>query len=136
MKSSCCCCGSNFDTRKEMKAHNNACSSMPGIERVIDFKKKHKRKPMNKALRYYVWNNTFGERVAYGPCCCCSREITQQTFEVGHVISVANGGRDNFDNLRTVCRACNSSMGSKDMDVWKAEHFGDLTKPWWDRFTK
>ena len=118
----CTCCGVWFKTKLHLRRHSKVCSDMQGIEKTSKFKKK--RTPLNKALRYSVWNSTFGERIAFGPCCCCRREVTQQTFEVGHVVAVAKGGQDAFDNLRVVCRTCNASMGSTNMDDWKSAMWG------------
>lgn len=76
-----------------------------------------------KARREAVWNRYFGERVGVGHCQCCRREITQQSFECGHVVAVAAGGSGGLENLRPVCRACNRSMGTLDMETFKRQTF-------------
>ena len=86
-------------------------------------KGKSRRKPLNYATRMSVWNVTFGEDIAFGQCYCCKRKVTQQDFEAGHVISVANKGSDHITNLRVVCRKCNLSMGVQDMNVFRDTHF-------------
>lgn len=76
----------------------------------------HARTGIPKTVRVTLWNRTFGERNGVGHCHCCMREITQQNFECGHVIAVANGGSDTLDNLRPLCVMCNRSMGTENMD--------------------
>lgn len=43
----------------------------------------------------------------------CSNLITSDNFECGHIISHANNGKINLDNLKPICRTCNASMSSK-----------------------
>ena len=88
----------------------------------IDFKKP-KRKKLSQTVRFALWNNTFGERVGVGQCNCCSREVTQQSFEAGHVLSVAHGGSNALSNLKVICRACNASMGTTHLDEFKRLYF-------------
>jgi hypothetical protein len=76
---------------------------------------KKRRKTIPKAVRDQVWNLAFGETSGAGPCTCCSRTVTQQSFECGHVTSVARGGLDIPGNMRPLCRACNRSMREEDM---------------------
>jgi HNH endonuclease len=75
-----------------------------------------RRKSLPKATRLAVWNRFFGERVGVGTCQCCKREVTQQSFECGHVVAACNGGSDEVVNLRPLCRTCNRSMGASHMD--------------------
>lgn len=77
-----------------------------------------------KALREALWNRTFGPEQAVGHCHVCSRKVTMQDFEAGHVVARARGGHAALDNLRPVCRACNRSMGACDMTEFKDRHFG------------
>ena len=93
------------------------------LEELLKEKGKTRRKPLNYATRMSVWNVTFGEDIAIGQCYCCKRKVTQQDFEAGHVVSVANNGSDHLTNLRVVCRKCNLSMGVQDMTVFRDTHF-------------
>lgn len=79
------------------------------------------------ALRFAVWNRDFGMREAVGACWCCGREITVQAFEAGHIVAAARGGLATLDNLRCVCATCNRSMGARNMDEFRAAHFGSGT---------
>lgn len=85
-------------------------------ETQIKPKEKYKQK-LSTVLRFAVWNNTIGQKVAVHKCLCCnSNEISQQNFQCGHVISRFNGGEDVIDNLVPICGTCNGSMGTADMD--------------------
>jgi 5-methylcytosine-specific restriction endonuclease McrA len=68
------------------------------------------------ALRAALWNDRFGEREGVGHCACCSKEVTQQCFHAGHVVSVAEGGATTLENLVVLCALCNTSMGAKSFD--------------------
>jgi len=73
------------------------------------------RKSLGKALQNAVWNEWIGEKNGAGPCLCCKKEVTHQSFEYGHVLAVAHGGTNMFDNLRIVCIPCNRSMKDEHM---------------------
>jgi hypothetical protein len=51
--------------------------------------------------------------------CCKVNEITQMNFACGHVESEHNGGVPTAENLRPICTTCNSSMGVRNMRVYK-----------------
>ena len=38
------------------------------------------------------------------------------SFNCGHIIAEANGGKVIVSNLKPICQNCNSSMGTKNMD--------------------
>ncbi len=98
---------------------------------IVYVAKKTERKKLPKALRLAVWNKFFTDRAGVGRCTACNREITQQSFEAGHVVAACAGGRDDIDNLKPVCAPCNRSMGSQNMEDFIRTHLrtrsGDLT---------
>lgn len=112
---------------RTFSAHRSAASStsmplLPG--------KASPRKPASSttsslplAVRRAVWNQACGEDAGKGACFCCSGQVTQHTFECGHVQPRSKGGSDMLDNLRVLCRACNRSMGSRDLLEFKAKYF-------------
>ena len=74
------------------------------------------RRPLPSCVRDSVWNHYIGEDINKHRCLCCKKVlITNRKFEVGHVISVKDGGTDEINNLRPICSPCNHSMGSKNM---------------------
>jgi hypothetical protein len=68
-------------------------------------------------VKRLVWNKYFGESVGKSKCYCCNiTDITQMTFNCGHVIAEKNGGGIEVENLRPICQNCNSSMRTMNMD--------------------
>ena len=82
---------------------------------------KTKKKAVPKVVRDLSWNRWIGEDVAKHKCMCCEiNEIRMNSFQCGHVIAEANGGKTTVDNLRPICSACNLSMGTENMYEFKA----------------
>jgi len=74
------------------------------------------RKTLPSSVRDSIWNHYIGEDINKHRCLCCKKVlITNRKFEVGHVISVKEGGTDEINNLRPICSPCNHSMGTKNM---------------------
>lgn len=80
------------------------------------------RKSIPKSLKKDLWKNHFGNNFK-GRCFCCKKEIMRDKFEVGHYISVANGGSDNLNNLRPICFDCNRSMGQINMQEFISQYY-------------
>lgn len=79
-------------------------------------KKKDKKQNIPKVLKDNVWNKYIGVETGQTKCLCCkTNNITQANFHCAHVISEANGGTLNIDNLRPICSNCNLSMGVDNM---------------------
>jgi hypothetical protein len=101
-----------------MKTHadKSGASVMPMHER---------RKQIPKHVKTLVWNKYIGEEVASATCTCCrSTQISVRHFHCGHVIAESVGGNTNVNNLRPICAACNSSMGTQSMNEFSTEFFG------------
>ena len=83
---------------------------------VID-KKPKKKKPISAAIKRLVWNTHIGEDIGKHKCLCCkTTDITQMSFNCGHIIAEANGGDLIVSNLKPICQNCNSSMGTRNMN--------------------
>jgi Protein of unknown function DUF262/HNH endonuclease len=82
------------------------------------------RKSIPKSIRNRVWTKFFGEEEA-GCCQVCEREITLKSWECGHVLAAAAGGKETLDNLRPICRSCNREMGTQHMDEFKERYYSD-----------
>jgi hypothetical protein len=83
----------------------------------------YKTTKLNAALRNSVWNTYIGVEAGTSVCYCCGLEpISRANFACGHVISRNQGGPDTVPNLRPVCVACNSSMGTKNMKAFALEN--------------
>jgi 5-methylcytosine-specific restriction endonuclease McrA len=67
------------------------------------------RKPLSASTRFAVWRRD-------GFCCTyCGRSgiDDQITLEVDHILAVVDGGSDDFKNLTTACKACNTNKGPR-----------------------
>ncbi len=78
---------------------------------------KKKKKAISATIKKLVWNTNIGEEIGKSKCMCCkSTDITQMSFNCGHVVAEANGGETIVSNLKPICQNCNSSMGTKNMN--------------------
>jgi hypothetical protein len=73
------------------------------------------RVQITKALRAKVWNSP----LVAGKCYCCDDEISNTTFECGHIVPITLGGKTTADNLRAICRQCNADMGTRNLEEYK-----------------
>lgn len=81
------------------------------------------RKSIPKQIKDQVWDTYAGKDNGICMCFCCEKkELRQSSFHAGHIQSVAEGGTDTIDNLRPICRSCNLSMGTQNMNEYK-EHY-------------
>ena len=67
-----------------------------------------------------LWSIHFGDSV-YGKCYCCGSSITRRTCQMGHVVPSMMYGPNTYENLRPVCRTCNTMMGTVNLEAFKAE---------------
>ena len=79
--------------------------------------KTYKKKSVIPAvIKNSLWQKYFNESTT-GKCCSCNIEnISRGNFDCGHIISEHNGGLVTIDNLKPICRLCNSSMSTMNMD--------------------
>lgn len=78
------------------------------------------RKAIPKKIRGEAWKIQFGDSTK-GACFCCKKLLDVfDDWHAGHIVSHTNGGKDTADNLRPVCGSCNLSMGTENMDAFKA----------------
>jgi len=54
-----------------------------------------------------------------GTCYVCTRNLRIDNFEAGHIISEANGGIIHIDNLKPLCKPCNTSCATDNLDEFK-----------------
>jgi len=84
------------------------------------------RKTIPQKIRQDLWKQYYGENYN-SLCLICKQHISTTNFEVGHIISVANGGPDFINNLRPICRDCNRSMGTENMDEYKKKYYPSIS---------
>jgi hypothetical protein len=95
----------------------------PKDEKSINKKNTHKtvknanKKKISAAVKRLVWNTNIGEDIGKSKCMCCeSTDITQLSFNCGHIVAEAKGGATIVSNLKPICQNCNSSMGTINMN--------------------
>jgi len=86
--------------------------------------KRKRKKSIPKKKRQEVWTANNGESLSINCFCCNNQELNGMgAWECGHIISEANGGNLDTDNLKPICSGCNKSMGSKNMDDYMKEFY-------------
>ena len=95
-------------------------------------KEKKVKKPKEKipaSVKNTLWSQHF-PNVLEGKCKCCQTEvISRNNFDCGHIISEKEGGKIHLDNLKPICRSCNSSMGTQNMTDYMIKYgFDKISK--------
>ena len=78
------------------------------------------KKTIPHSIKKRVWVAMFQEQ-EIDECPLCRNILKRDVnngWQCGHIISEANGGRTELDNLRPICQSCNSSMGSRNWDEY------------------
>jgi hypothetical protein len=100
----------------EIKSELDNIKILP-VKKEKDIKSKTKKKSISSTIKKLVWNTNISEDIGKAKCLCCkSTDITQLSFNCGHIIAEANGGETIVSNLKPICQNCNSSMGTKNMN--------------------
>jgi 5-methylcytosine-specific restriction endonuclease McrA len=94
----------------------------PIIKADTPTKKRVKKEKIPATLKNIVWHKYF-ETSLTGLCQCCKVEnISKAIFDAGHIISEKNGGQVVLENLKPICKLCNSSMGKTNMDEFMKKY--------------
>jgi len=81
------------------------------------------KKKISQLMKRRVWAKHIGEEIGKHKCLCCNMtDITQLTFNCGHIVAEAKGGELTIENLIPICQSCNSSMGTHNLNEYKALH--------------
>lgn len=72
-----------------------------------------------KQMKRMVWKSTFGETQTSCKVKGCKEKISWWTFEAGHDLAEAKGGKIELSNLRPICRGCNNSMKTLSYNEWE-----------------
>lgn len=70
------------------------------------------------SIRKQIWLKYNGDTIDNGKCFVCQMKLSYDQFECGHVIPESLGGACIADNLRPVCKKCNSDMGQMNLDLY------------------
>jgi hypothetical protein len=102
--------------QEQIKEPTKEAVKEPIIKPDTSTKKRVKKEKIPATLKNIVWHKYF-ESSLTGLCQCCKVEnISKAIFDAGHIISEKNGGQVVLDNLKPICKLCNSSMGKTNMD--------------------
>jgi len=82
-----------------------------------------KRESIPKAIKSQLWERVFGEAFS-GKCQLCSEQfkVISSLWHASHIISHAQGGSDNIENLTILCASCNLSMGTMSFPEYKSKY--------------
>jgi hypothetical protein len=109
-KDKCKKCAKEFTlkTLNKNKGFCGKCSNTKGIT----------KNRIPKILKDAVWETYIGNTVK-GSCYVCKKEITNTTFQAGHIKSEYAGGEITVENLRPTCKSCNVKTGVFNMEEIK-----------------
>jgi hypothetical protein len=102
---------------------------LPNIASVIHtMSMTHKSIP--KKVRTSVWNRWIGADKGLVLCPLCNETEIQQMdgWDCSHVIPRCRGGETIIENLRVICKGCNSSMSINDMRDYCEYYPGSLVR--------
>lgn len=94
--------------------------SLPKKSQTIK-KKQNGKQSIPKTVRNQVWRRFCGNHLD-AKCFCCDQYLAYESWEAGHVMSEAKGGKTVVENLRPICLPCNRSMGTKHMYDFMKEY--------------
>jgi len=98
--------------------------------KITDDTKKEKKtkEKIPVSVKNTLWSLNF-PNVLQGKCYCCKTEvISKNNFDCGHITSEKDGGKIELDNLKPICRSCNSSMGTMNMNDYMKKYGFDKIK--------
>jgi hypothetical protein len=132
-KIECKYCEKIFSRPDSMKRHMKKCINNKNNDTIDDDNNIEElvaepivtklKKKIPKTVKNLVWDTYIGQDNGTGKCYVCVRKIDSKDFECGHIIAECKGGDMSIDNLRPVCRCCNGSVGSMNMDEFKKIYF-------------
>ena len=113
-------CKKIFSSRQNKYHHIKRNTCKPKIEIIkVEENIKIRKQHISATMKRLVWNENIGEETGKSKCVCCNTtDITQLSFNCGHIVAEANGGENIVSNLRPICQNCNSSMGTTNMNVF------------------
>jgi len=94
----------------------------PETNEVVIKKEKKAKEKIPASVKNTLWSKHFDNSIQ-GNCQCCKTEvISKNNYDCGHIISEKNGGAVHLDNLKPICRSCNSSMGTTNMNDFMTKY--------------
>jgi|SRR5450755_510649 5-methylcytosine-specific restriction endonuclease McrA len=91
-----------------------------------DWKARRKRKHRVSARFRRIVIERAGHRCAY-----CGVRLTDNRFEVDHIVPISRGGRGNLANLAAACHDCNWSKFDYLIEKWLNDHHARMRESAW-----
>jgi len=120
-------CHKIFNTYAAKSKHLNKCTPPPEpINEVIEEPIKYKKTPIPQSLRKAVWNTYIGREIGETNCPVCKNSIISPfEFHCGHIVAEIKGGKTCLENLRPICKSCNSSMKTFNLETYQKQFFNN-----------
>lgn len=87
----------------------------------------YQKSPIPARLRQEVWEKNIGDKF-WGNCFVCNIRLHVMEWSCGHIQSEFKGGEMVFENMKVLCKSCNSKMGTENLLEYKARKYPDLVK--------
>jgi hypothetical protein len=107
-----------FETSTKILGNDNTTTVTTTNIGKQEITNEYKKKKIPRAVKTKVWKMQNGNTLE-GKCYACDRVIDYDNFEAGHVIAEADGGETIVENLKAVCKPCNTSCGTKNLEIFK-----------------
>lgn len=108
--------------KTSIKSEKTKKEDKPKKEVKPEKDKSKRRENIPKKIRDDVWLKFHGKHMN-GSCYVCEGKIDYMAWECGHIIADAEGGRTEINNLVTLCKACNRSMGKRNLNEYKEKYY-------------
>lgn len=95
--------------------YNSDNDTLNNLEHLVN---KKKRKFIAQKIRDIIWEK-YNNKSTNGKCYCCEKDITNNDYDCGHIVSLKNGGIDDIENFAPICRKCNLDMGTMNLEEYK-----------------
>jgi 5-methylcytosine-specific restriction endonuclease McrA len=103
---------------KKMKKNEKSRLKNNSIKKINE----NRKEKIPISVKNTLWSLYFKDSMK-GNCQCCKTElISKNNFDCGHIISERNGGKVELSNLKPICRSCNSSMSTTNMNDFMSKY--------------
>lgn len=125
-KSACPGCNKMFQDYTLLK-NGGTCArcakkKVPGTVENTEPPKPTKKTVIPSKIRQQVWERDSGDKF-WGSCFVCSMRLNALEFSCGHIVSEFNGGKVVAENMKVVCKSCNSKMGTQNLFEFKEQRY-------------
>ena len=120
----CYNCHRVFNSYSAKSYHLKTCIPPPPAPPALPPHEPYKKKQIPQSVRIAVWDTYIGRAIGETTCTVCNNsKISQFNFHCGHIIAEKYGGTISIENLRPICKSCNSSMRTCNLEEYKLKYF-------------